>query len=97
MRKTLLRAVSSSGRALALQARCDRFKSGTVHFFKRDFMMQEIIKMLKASHIDVELVTEDPETEALKKEMNIQDDPNVIELLIRTKQAAEHIKVDFKL
>lgn len=60
-------------------------------------MMQEIIKMLKASHIDVELVTEDPETEALKKEMNIQDDPNVIELLIRTKQAAEHIKVDFKL
>lgn len=53
--------------------------------------------MLKASHIDVELVTKDPETEALKKEMNIQDDPNAIEFLIRTKQAAEHIKVDFKL
>ena len=63
--------------------------------------MQEIIKdlnkMLKEKYIDVELVIPDPETESLKKEMNIQNDPNVIELLIRTKHAAEHIKVDFKL
>jgi hypothetical protein len=64
-------------------------------------MMQEIIKdlnkMLKAHHIDVELVTKDPETEVLKKEMNIQDDPNVIELLIRSKHVAEHIKVHIKV
>ncbi len=53
--------------------------------------------MLKQAHIEVEFVPKCQEAELLKKEMNIPSSDNEIDLIIKTRQKVENIKVDFNL